>query len=150
MEYVQKLPFSETLFDLEKIKKQVALIDEYFNKADDESLSDEERDSFYEQAETLRENEINNYSVYLCAEEMKKTFPLEENQLYDVTKIYISEKTYETMKAYDKESFKIFHDDIFSEEKVAKEIMWLHFNSGFCVDSKAEDFTLYLKEGFIR
>jgi phosphoketolase len=92
----------------------------------------------------LKEEYLNNLSVYSLVSILDSHIPRKENQQFDVSKIYVSMKTYEIMKESDKKILSYIWSELYTPKKIDKEVGMLHLFSGFAVKDGLEDNVLYI------
>lgn len=119
-----------------------------YSNEDNDNFSDKEYNKLYLKIEKLKEKRNNYFSMYSLVSLIDKAYPRTKDQKIDVTKIYISENTYNKMKEHDKQILSLNKD--YSEERISKELGMLHFFSGFCVDNTMKDNQIKVLDNHLR
>lgn len=98
-----------------------------------------------------REKEYSNYiSIYSLISLLDSKIERTENQQFDVTKIYVSENTYNKMKEHDLKLLLLKYKDIYKKSKIESQLGMLHLFSGFSVKEGLEDDRIYILQDVLR
>jgi len=147
---MKKIPFPEKDFFeniLKEAQKKEKIIKDLWSQVDKEKDT-EKSEEIIQKIENLEKEIIENLTLFKMAKYLDKFFKRNENEIYDITKIFISEKNYELMKSYDKKITKI-RFNYMTEESINKEVNMLYFMSGFSVKKDIDDNNIYLEEEYI-
>lgn len=134
--------------NLEKAKSLKKEVDEKWNLVD--TLDENESfDLVYELEE--KEKTFSSYlSIYSLSSVFDKHIGRSDKMAYDVTKIWISEKTYDELKSLDKEILDIFYKERYSEQYLAKQLSMLYLFSGFSIKAGLDDNIIYIQKDVLK
>lgn len=138
IEFPNELFFENNLKQVKKlkawIKKQWKLCDQ--GKIDCEDVVDiiESKEKQYSDF----------FSIYSLVSLLEENIKRNENQQFDVTKIYVSENTYNKMKDFDLKIMNIIYNGVYKPHKIQSQVSMLHFVSGFAVKEGLEDNKIYI------
>lgn len=155
---IPKSHFEKVLTKAEKLNTEINIQEEYlWNNEDNEEISNKAWDKLHTKVEKLKEKRNYTYSMYSLVVLIDKAIPNRrsaklggKDQQIDVTKIFISENTYDLMKEHDRKLLHIIYKDLYSDQKIEKELSMLHLFSGFSISEDAEDNKIYINEGHLR
>jgi len=126
-----KIKFPEENFFQDLInqgKKLKEKIDKEWNKCDN---GEKDCNQIYSNIKELEEGFYDLISLNAISKIFDSIFDRKDNQLYDISKIYISNENYEKMTEHDKEILMLMHD--FTKEGLDREVGMLHFMQGFTI-----------------
>lgn len=138
------IPFPADSFfenNLKNVKSLKRWINKQWKLCDEGKLEFE--DVSYETEE--KSKELGDYfSIYSLVSLLDKNIARTESQQFDVTKIYISENSYNKMKEHDLKIMKIMYKDVYTDKRINSQVGMLHFASGFSVKEGLDDDKIYI------
>lgn len=138
------IPFPENSFfenNLKKVKDLKRWIDKQWKLCDEGKLDCDEVSYETEQ----KAKELGDYfSIYSLVSLLDENIERTSAQQFDVTKIYVSENSYNKMKEHDLKIMKIMYKDVYTDKRINSQVGMLHFSSGFAVKEGLDDDKIYI------
>lgn len=145
------IDISDKSFLYENIEKSKLLkeeIDQKWNIVD--TLDEDESFNLIYELEEKEKTFSSYLSIYSLSSLFDEHIHREEGISYDVTKIFISEKTYDEFRSIDKKVLDIFYKDRYSEQYLLKQLSMLYLFSGFSVKSGLDNNLIYIQKDVLK
>lgn len=167
---ISKTHFDKILVKAGKLDSEIKELEEWlWTNESNESISNKDLDKMELKIKKMKDKRSYCYSMYSFVSLIDKLCKRNKDQQIDVTKIFITENTYNKMKDHDRKLLHIIYNNILPNKKIEQELGMIHLFSGFSIVTvttlkppnfsdlrfqgisiEAEDDKIYICEGFLR